>query len=120
MKVISIDIGIINFAFTFWDCDELKDFDKIDITTFIKENENISISEFLPSLTISGSQTSTETSNIVDQSGSPSANTKRNGSIIEPDSSGKFNINFNIFKSDSSQMIFDKVVLPDWYFIKSF
>ena len=44
----------------------------------IKENENISISEFLPSLTISGSQTSTETSNIVDQSGSPSGNTKRN------------------------------------------
>ena len=44
----------------------------------IKENENISISEFLPSLTISGSQTSTETSNIVDQSGSPSGDTKRN------------------------------------------
>ena len=40
--------------------------------------ENISISEFLPSLTISGSQTSTETSNIVDQSGSSSGNTKRN------------------------------------------
>ncbi len=40
MKVISIDIGIINFAFTFWDCGKLKDFDKIDITTFIKENEN--------------------------------------------------------------------------------
>ena len=33
----------------------------------IKENENISISEFLPSLTISGSQTSTETSNITIQ-----------------------------------------------------
>ncbi len=44
----------------------------------IKQNENISLSEFLPSLTISGSQTSTETSNIVDQSGSRSSNTKRN------------------------------------------
>ncbi len=44
----------------------------------IKQNENISMSEFLPSLTISGSQTSTETSKIIDQSGSRSANTKRN------------------------------------------
>ena len=44
----------------------------------IKENENISISEFLPSLTISGSQSSKETSNIIDQSGSQSGNTKRN------------------------------------------
>ena len=44
----------------------------------IKQNENISMSEFLPSLTISGSQTNTETSNIIDQSGSRSGNTKRN------------------------------------------
>ena len=44
----------------------------------IKENENISMSEFLPSLTISGSQSSKETSNIIDQSGSQSGNTKRN------------------------------------------
>ena len=35
----------------------------------IKQNANISRSEFLPSLTISGSQTSTETSNIIDHSG---------------------------------------------------
>lgn len=44
----------------------------------IKQNENISRSEFLPSLTISGSQSSTETSNIIDQSGTRSGNTKRN------------------------------------------
>ncbi len=44
----------------------------------VKQNENISKSEFLPSLTISGSQTSTETSNIIDQSGARSGNTKRN------------------------------------------
>ena len=44
----------------------------------VKQNENISKSEFLPSLTISGSQTSTETSNIIDQSGTRSGNTKRN------------------------------------------
>ena len=36
------------------------------------------MSEFFPSLTISGSQSSTETSNIIDQSGSRSGNTKRN------------------------------------------
>ncbi len=44
----------------------------------IKQNKNISRSEFLPSLTISGSQTSTETSNIINQSGSRSADTSRN------------------------------------------
>ncbi len=44
----------------------------------IKQNEGISRSEFLPSLTISGSQTSTETSKIIDQSGSRSSDTKRN------------------------------------------
>ena len=44
----------------------------------IKQNENISRSEFLPSLTISGSQSSTETSNIIDQSGNQSSDTKRN------------------------------------------
>ncbi len=44
----------------------------------IKQNEGISRSEFLPSLTISGSQTSTETSNVIDQSGSRSGDTKRN------------------------------------------
>ena len=44
----------------------------------VKENENISMSEFLPSLTISGSQSSKETSNIIDQSGSKLGNTKRN------------------------------------------
>ena len=43
-----------------------------------KQNENISRSEFLPSLTISGSQSSTETSNIIDQSGTRSGNVKRN------------------------------------------
>ena len=40
MKVLSIDIGIVNFAFTFWNNEELKDFDKIDITTFIKDTEH--------------------------------------------------------------------------------
>ena len=44
----------------------------------VKQNENISKSEFFPSLTISGSQTSTETSNIIDQSGVRSGDTKRN------------------------------------------
>ena len=44
----------------------------------IRQNENISRSEFLPSLTISGSQTSTETSNIIDHSGTRSGDTKRN------------------------------------------
>ena len=44
----------------------------------IKQNANISRSEFLPSLTISGSQTSTETSNIIDHSGTRSGDTKRN------------------------------------------
>ena len=44
----------------------------------IKQNENISRSEFLPSLTISGSQSSTETSNIKDQSGNRSADSSRN------------------------------------------
>ncbi len=44
----------------------------------IKQNESISRSEFLPSLTISGSQSSTETSNIIDQSGAASGDSKRN------------------------------------------
>ena len=44
----------------------------------IKQNENISRSEFLPNLTISGSKSSTETSNIINQSGTRSADTKRN------------------------------------------
>ncbi len=44
----------------------------------VKENENISRSEFLPSLTISGSQTSTETTDIIDHSGARSGDTKRN------------------------------------------
>ncbi len=44
----------------------------------IKQNENISRSEFLPSLTITGSQTSTETSNIKEQSGAKSGDTNRN------------------------------------------
>ncbi len=44
----------------------------------VKLNQNISRSEFLPSLTLSGSQSSTESSNIIDQSGTKSGNTKRN------------------------------------------
>ena len=44
----------------------------------VKENQNISRSEFLPSLTLSGSQTSTETTEIIDQSGTRSGDTKRN------------------------------------------
>ncbi len=44
----------------------------------VKENQNISRSEFLPSLTISGSQSSTETTEIINQSGTRSGDTKRN------------------------------------------
>ena len=44
----------------------------------IKQNENISRSEFLPSLTISGSQSNTDTSKIIDQSGAKSGDTTRN------------------------------------------
>ncbi len=44
----------------------------------VKQNESISRSEFLPSLTISGSQSSIETSKIIDQSGTSSGDTKRN------------------------------------------
>ena len=44
----------------------------------VKENQNISRSEFLQSLTISGSQTSTETTEIINQSGTRSGDTKRN------------------------------------------
>ncbi len=44
----------------------------------IKQNEKISRSEFLPSLTISGTQESTETSNIVNQSGTRPGISKRN------------------------------------------
>ena len=44
----------------------------------VKENQNISRSEFLPSLTISGTQTSTETTEIINQSGTRSGDTKRN------------------------------------------
>ena len=50
MKVISIDIGIINFAFTFWDNEELKDFDKIDITNLRKENEQKCIAVYMKNL----------------------------------------------------------------------
>ncbi len=44
----------------------------------IKQNINITKSEFLPSLTITGSQTSTETTNIKNQSGVRSSDTSRN------------------------------------------
>lgn len=44
----------------------------------IKENINISKSEFLPSLTLSGSQTSTQSSKIINQSGTKLGDTKRN------------------------------------------
>ena len=44
----------------------------------IKQNINISRGDFLPSLTLSQSQTSTSTSKIIDQSGSSSGDTKRN------------------------------------------
>ena len=44
----------------------------------IKQNQNISKSEFLPSLTITGTQSSIKTSEIIDQSGSKSDDTKRN------------------------------------------
>ncbi len=44
----------------------------------IKENINISKSEFFPSLTLSGSQTSTQSSEITNQSGTKLGNTKRN------------------------------------------
>ncbi len=44
----------------------------------IKENENISKGDFLPSLTISGTQSSIDTTKIIDQTGAQSSNTKRN------------------------------------------
>ena len=44
----------------------------------IKENENISKGDFLPSLTISGTQSSIDTTKIIDQTGAKSSNTKRN------------------------------------------
>ena len=44
----------------------------------VKQNQNISRSEFLPSLTVSGSQTNTSTSNIIDHTGTRSGDTKRN------------------------------------------
>lgn len=44
----------------------------------VKQNINISKSEFLPSLTISGSQTSTKSTNIVNQDRSTSGESKRN------------------------------------------
>ncbi len=44
----------------------------------VEQNINISRSEFLPSLTLSGSQTSTQTSNIIEQSGTRTGDTKRN------------------------------------------
>ena len=44
----------------------------------IKQNQNISRSEFLPSLTVTGTQTNTLTSNIIDHTGTRSGDTKRN------------------------------------------
>tara|TARA_A100001015_G_C15017826_1_gene726380 strand:- start:1829 stop:2368 length:540 start_codon:yes stop_codon:yes gene_type:complete len=50
MKVLSIDIGIVNFAFTFWVRDELKDFDNIDITSLRKESEQKCIAVYMKNL----------------------------------------------------------------------
>ena len=50
MKVLSIDIGIVNFAFTFWDNDKLKDFNNIDITVLRKENEQKCIAVYMKNL----------------------------------------------------------------------
>lgn len=50
MKVLSIDIGIVNFAFTFWDNGELKDFDNIDITVLKKEKEQKCIAVYMKNL----------------------------------------------------------------------
>ncbi len=50
MKILSIDVGIINFAFTFWNCEKLIDFEKIDITNFIKENEKKCIAIYMKNL----------------------------------------------------------------------
>ena len=44
----------------------------------VKQNINISKSEFLPSITITGSQTSTETTKIIDQAGSINNDSNRN------------------------------------------
>ncbi len=44
----------------------------------IKQNINISRGDFLPSLTLSGTQTSTETSKVIDQSGTKTGDSKRN------------------------------------------
>ena len=50
MKVLSIDIGIINFAFTFWDNEELKECNNIDITSLRKENEQKCIAVYMKNL----------------------------------------------------------------------
>ena len=50
MKVLSIDVGIINFAFTFWNCEKLIDFERLDITNFIKENEKKCIAIYMKNL----------------------------------------------------------------------
>ena len=50
MKVLSIDIGIVNFAFTFWDNDELKDFDNIDITILRGDREQKCIAVYMKNL----------------------------------------------------------------------
>lgn len=42
----------------------------------------------------------------------PEATLKINGSIIEPDSSGKFNINFNIFKSGGGKKESERIGVP--------
>ena len=44
----------------------------------VKQNINISKSEFLPSITITGSQTSTETTKIIDQAGAINNDSNRN------------------------------------------
>ena len=43
----------------------------------IKQNQNISRSEFLPSLTVTGTQTNTSTSNIIDHTGTRSGDISR-------------------------------------------
>ena len=42
----------------------------------------------------------------------PEATLEINGSIIEPDSSGKFNINFNIFKSGGGKKESERIGVP--------
>ena len=39
MKILSIDVGIINFAFTFWNCEKLIDFENLENNDWLAVNQ---------------------------------------------------------------------------------